>query len=140
MIRQEKKNFYSEFKIQDITDNKTFWKKVKRFFTDKIQSKSKITLIEKNIVSREGEKVIESEEIISEDKAIAEVFNKFFINIVLNLKMSVENDFDTNFLKTEDPGLNAISEYKNHPSVIIIIKKKKLSEIFFFHQHNMMIF
>ena len=124
MIRQEKKNFYSELKIRDITDNKTFWKKVKPFFTDKIQSKSKITLIEKNIVSREGEKVIKSEEIISEDKAIAEVFNKFFINIVPNLKMSVENDFDTNFLKTEDLGLNAISEYKNHPSVIIIIKKK----------------
>ena len=131
MIRQEKKNFYSELKIRDITDNKTFWKKVKPFFTDKIQSKSKITLIEKNIVSREGEKVIKSEEIISEDKAIAEVFNKFFINIVPNLKMSVENDFDTNFLKTEDPGLNAISEYKNHPSVIIIIKKKN-REIFFF--------
>ena len=66
MIRQEKKNFYSELKIRDITDNKTFWKKVKPFFTDKIQSKSKITLIEKNIVSREGEKVIKSEEIISE--------------------------------------------------------------------------
>ena len=131
MIRQEKKNFYSELKIRDITDNKTFWKKVKPFFTDKIQSKSKITLIEKNIVSREGEKVIKSEEIISEDKAIAEVFNKFFINIVPNLKMSVENDFDTNFLKTEDPGLNAISEYKNHPSVIIKIKKKN-REIFFF--------
>ena len=124
MIRQEKKNFYSELKIRDITDNKTFWKKVKPFFTDKIQSKSKITLIEKNIVSREGEKVIKSEEIISEDKAIAEVFNKFFINIVPNLKMSVENDFDTNFLKTEDPGLNEISEYKKHPSVNIIIKKK----------------
>ena len=131
MIRQEKKNFYSELKIRDITDNKTFWKKVKPFFTDKIQSKSKITLIEKNIVSREGEKVIKSEEIISEDKAIAEVFNKFFINIVPNLKMSVENDFDTNFLKTEDPGLNAISEYKKHPSVIIIIKKKKLRFFFF---------
>ena len=129
MIRQEKKNFYSELKIRDITDNKTFWKKVKPFFTDKIQSKSKITLIEKNIVSREGEKVIKSEEIISEDKAIAEVFNKFFINIVPNLKISVENDFDTNFLKSEDPGLNAISKYKNHPSVIII---KKTNRVRFF--------
>ena len=26
--------------------------------------------------------------------------------------------FDTNFLKTEDPVLNAISKYRNHPSVI----------------------
>ena len=30
-----------------ITDNKTFWKTVKPLFTDKIQTESKITLIEK---------------------------------------------------------------------------------------------
>ena len=80
-------------------------------------------------MSSEGEKVIESEEIISEDKAIPQVFNRFFINIVPNLKISVENDFDTNFLKSEDPGLNAISKYKNHPSVIII---KKTNRVRFF--------
>ena len=39
---------------------------------------------------------------------IAEVFNKFFINIVPNMKISMENDFDTNYLKTEDPVSNAI--------------------------------
>ena len=38
---QEKKNFYSKLKTQGITDNKTFWKKAKPFFTDKIQTKSK---------------------------------------------------------------------------------------------------
>ena len=107
-----------------------FLKKVKPFFTDKIQTKSKIPFIEKNIVSSEGEKVIESEEIISEDKAIAEVFNKFFINIVPNLKISIENDFETNFLKTEDPFLNAIIKCKNHPSVIMIKEKNKVSEKF----------
>ena len=48
LIRQEKKNFHSKLKTWDITDNKTFWKKVKPFFTDKIQTKSKITLTEKN--------------------------------------------------------------------------------------------
>ena len=31
----------------DITDNKIFWKTVKALSTDKIQTKSKITLIEK---------------------------------------------------------------------------------------------
>ena len=50
-------------------------------------------------MSSEGKKVKESEEIISEDKAIAEVFNRFFINIVSNLKISMENNFYTNFLK-----------------------------------------
>ena len=37
----------------------------------------------------------------------------------------MENDFVINFLKTEDQVLNAISTYKNHPSVIIIKQKKK---------------
>ena len=99
LIRQETKNFYSKLKTRDIIDNKPFSKKVKPFFTDKTQTKSNITLIGKKIVSSEGEKVIESEEIIPQDKAIAEVLNKFSINIVPNLKISMENDFDTNFLK-----------------------------------------
>ena len=47
LIRSEKKNFFSNINTCDITDNKTFWKTVKPFFTDKIKTKSKITLIEK---------------------------------------------------------------------------------------------
>ena len=47
LIRQEKKNFFNNISTRDITDNKTFWKTVKPLFTDKIQTKSKITLIEK---------------------------------------------------------------------------------------------
>ena len=86
IVRQQKKNFFSKLNTRDVTDNKTFWRKVKPLFTDKVQTKSKITLIEKKVVSNQGNKVIETEEIISEDKAIAEVFNKFFINILPNLK------------------------------------------------------
>ena len=47
LIRSEKKNFFSNYNTCDITDNKTFWKTVKPFFTDKIKTKSKITIIEK---------------------------------------------------------------------------------------------
>ena len=39
--------------MSDITDNKTFWKTVKPFFTDKIKTKAKITLIEKKLSPRE---------------------------------------------------------------------------------------
>ena len=41
LIRSEKKNFFSNINTSDITDNKTFWKTVKQFFTDKIKTKSK---------------------------------------------------------------------------------------------------
>ena len=47
LIRGQKKNFFSNINTNDITDNKTFWKTVKPFLTDKIKTKSKITLIEK---------------------------------------------------------------------------------------------
>ena len=52
LIRSEKKNFFSNIDTSDITNNKTFWKTVKPFFTDKIKTKSKITLIEKKLSPR----------------------------------------------------------------------------------------
>ena len=84
LVRWEKKNFFNNISTRDITDNKTFWKTVKPLFTDKIQTKSKIELIEKKFVSELRQEQIVSEKVISEDQAVAGVFNKFFINIVPN--------------------------------------------------------
>lgn len=47
------------------------------------------------------------------------MFNRFVVNIVPSFKISTENDFDTNFLKTEDTVLNGISEFGNHAIFII---------------------
>ena len=102
LIRSEKKNFFSNINTSDITDNKTFWKTVKPFFTDKIKTKSKKTLIGKNLVSQEGQEKIVSEKIITEDQAVAEVFNKFFINIVSNLAISADHGYDNDFIATDD--------------------------------------
>ena len=96
LIRREKKNFFNNISTRDITDNKTFWKTVKPLFTDKVQTKSKITLIEKKVASREGQEQIVSEKVISEDQAVAEVFNKFFINIVPKLEISNQCTFSAN--------------------------------------------
>ena len=52
LIRREKKNF--NINTRDITDNKTFWKTVKSLVTDKVQTKSKITLIEKKLFQEKG--------------------------------------------------------------------------------------
>ena len=67
LIRQGKKDFFNNISTRDITDNKIFWKTVKPLFTDKIQTKFKITLIEKKVVSRVGQEQIVSERVISED-------------------------------------------------------------------------
>ena len=52
LIRREKKNF--NINTRDITDSKTFWKTVKPLVTDKVQTKSKITLIEKKFFQAKG--------------------------------------------------------------------------------------
>ena len=86
--------------MSDITDNKTLWKTVKPFFTDKIKTKSKTMLIKKKkkIASQEGQEEIVSEKIITEDQAVAEVFNKFFISIVPNLTVSTDLGYDNDFI------------------------------------------
>ena len=114
LIRSEKKNFFSNIDTSDITDNKTFRKTVKPFFTDTIKTKSKITLTEKNIVSQEGQEKLVSEKIIIEDQAAAEVFNKFLINIVPNLKISTDHGYDNDFIATDDQVTNAVNKFKNH--------------------------
>ena len=65
LIRREKKNFFNNISTRDITDNNTFWKTAKPLFTDKVQTKSKITLIEKNLFSGEGQEQIVSEKLSS---------------------------------------------------------------------------
>ena len=58
LIRSEKKIFFNNINTSDITENKTFWKTLKPFFTNKIKTKSIITLIEKKkILSQERERL-----------------------------------------------------------------------------------
>ena len=50
--------------------------------------------------------------IISEDKVMAEVFNEVFVDMVPKLKIPQNNNFETEFLETNDPVLNAIKKLK----------------------------
>ena len=47
LIRKEKKAYYSNLNIRDISDNKTFWRKVKPLFSEKVNLQTKILLVEK---------------------------------------------------------------------------------------------
>ena len=59
----------------------------KTFFIDEIKTESKITFINRKVVSWEAQEEIVSEKIYSEDQAVAEVFNKFYVNIVPSLNI-----------------------------------------------------
>ena len=123
LIRREKKEFFSKLNTTDISGNKVFWNKIKPLFTDKIKSKSKITLIEKEL-NKDSNEII-SEKIISNNNDVAETLNKFFVNIVPNLKIPTNHDFAINFKVTGDPIVDAINKYENHPSIIMIKNKNK---------------
>ena len=120
MIRQAKKNFFSKLNTSNVTDNKTFWRTVKPFLTDKVKTKSKITLIEKKFKENSTEYF---EEIISGDKKVADVFNDFFINIVPNLKIESDHSCNLDFQRTGDPVLDAINKYKCHSGIAMIKSK-----------------
>ena len=74
VLRKTEKNYYNNLNEKKITDNKTFWKTVKPFLSDKTPSDEKITLTEKD-------------KIIKTDSKTANVLNTFFSTIISNLNI-----------------------------------------------------
>ena len=104
LFKQEKKIYYQNLDPKLITDNKKFWKTVKPLFSEKTRCSKNIILVEK-------------EEIISSNKSVAELMNDFFSKAVEQLEMegySTINNFDST---AEDPILNAITKFEDHPSI-----------------------
>ena len=48
LLRRTKKEYYSKLNPKHISDNKTFWKIVKPFFSEKSVTTDKITIIDDN--------------------------------------------------------------------------------------------
>ena len=102
LFRTEKKRYYNTLDVNLITDNKQFWKSVKPLFSDKIKTQSKIVLVE-------------NDEIISDDRQVAEIFNNYFVTVTETLGITENLD---NIRSTEgiiDPVDIAIEKYANHP-------------------------
>ena len=86
---RKKKQFYNNLDTNVFTENKTFWKNVKPFLTDKTNKTSRITLIEE-------------ERFISQDHLTVETFNEYSISIpIKNITKNQEyENFDSS---EEDP-------------------------------------
>ena len=133
LIRKEKKAYYSNLNIRDVTDNKTFWRKVKPLFSEKVNLQTKILLVEKGNDLSDPEISSEVEKVISEDMEIAETFNEFFVNIVPSLKISPKENYETDVRNDDEPVLNYINKFKNHLSIKIIKSRKKEEQTFTFN-------
>ena len=67
LARKSIKLYNSNLDEKNVTDNKTFWKTMKPFLSDKTVSREKITLIEKD-------------EIVESDSNTAQILNTFSNN------------------------------------------------------------
>ena len=127
LVKKTKKNYYNSLHEKGVSDNKTFWKTVKPFLSDKIVSKEQILLVE-------------NDEIISENSKIAESLNCFFSNIAKNLKIPGYRPYnDSLFENISHPILKVILKYRNYPSILTIgeVCKNKLKKQPLFHFHKL---
>ena len=110
LLRNEKKNFYSNLDTKVVIDNRTFWKTVKPLLSEKVTKHFKINLVK-------------DDKIISRDDQIAKKFSKYFISIpILNMP---SNGYKCQDLSTQDPILKILDKYKDHPSIKLIKAKNK---------------
>ena len=107
LFRREKRNYYNNLDISLVTDNKKFWKTVKPFFSDKLQSKSKIVLIE-------------DETIISNDVEVAETMNEFFVTVTDSLGIDENSNYENATEGIIDSVDKAVHKFSNHPSILKI--------------------
>ena len=83
-----------------MTENRTFWKTVKPFLTDKTNKTSRITLIEE-------------ERVISQDHLIAKTFNEYFICILI--KNIAKNQAHESFDSSEENPVSSIIKKISKP-------------------------
>ena len=118
-----KKEYYDRLNEKHVTDNKTFWKTIKPFLSDKTVNSPKITTDEKN-------------EIINNEENIAEIFNTYFTSIVSNPKITLYQD--TDFARRIDPFVEddpityILEKHTNHRSVIAIKNFCHENKMFYF--------
>ena len=72
LLRKSKSEYYQNLSVENLCDNKKFWKVVKPLPYNKIMSSKKITLVE-------GTKILKN------DKETAKVLNNFFSAVIQNL-------------------------------------------------------
>ena len=75
LLRQTKEKYFNNINVKKVSDNKTFWKSVKLFFSNKDLNSNNTLLVKGN-------------EIVKDDGKIATIMNRYFTNITkhMNLK------------------------------------------------------
>ena len=122
LLRKKKADYFNNFDLNLVRDNKIFWKTISPYFVNNPKRTSKIMLVD------------EKDNTLSEDEKIVETFNTFFGNIMKNLNISINSKVFEYVSMIQDPIIAAFERYKQHPS-ISKIKKHIRDEFFFDFKH-----
>ena len=117
LLRRTKKEYYGNLDPRKIADNRTFWRTVKPFLSNK-------SVEWENHFGRKGR--------ITKDNSVAKVLNNFFSNIFKTLGISDYMHSHPLAKEVNDLTLRAIMKYRNHPSILAILDKYKNNSIFIF--------
>ena len=79
LLQNTKKDYFQKLNLKDLTDNKKFWKIIKPFFSNKGLNSNKLMLREKDVL-------------ITDEKALATLMNKYFVNITANLDLKRDSE------------------------------------------------
>ena len=107
ILRKAKKSYFDQLDPKNITDNKTFWKTVSPYLTNKSKKSEKIILVE-------------NENIVVDETELTEIFSVYFHRIVPNLNIEPYEDTFSTCIGSKHPVFSAIEKYKNHPSIVAI--------------------
>ena len=83
LLTKSKKYYFSSLNEKQITDNKRFWKTVKPFLSNKVQSSERINLTDEN------------DSLVADYGKIATELNSFYSFVVKNLNIPSYDVFDT---------------------------------------------
>ena len=125
LYKRNRKSFFESIDSSKITDNKTFWKNIQPFFSEKRKTVNKITLVNEN------------EDILSNDKVVADEINSFFKNASKNLGITENTYIVDNSNDITDPVNKAIDKFKNHPSILLIQRKVANDSTFSFNEASL---
>ena len=97
------KEYFKTLDMKDVDMSKKFWKTFKPFFSTKYTPTEKMIIVEKG-------------EVLTDDRAIAECMNDYFVNITKTLEIKSWPEPNSP-IPTDDDVATAINKYKNHPSI-----------------------
>ena len=127
LLKQSKKRHFNSLIVNDVTENKKFWKTIKPFFIEKNKTTNNIILSENN-------------QTVREDKAICQISNTFFTNVTQDIKLrqidesqSFENEESCRFIRKNYGG----ESFSFHQYLKTISLKQSKNYLQTKHQYQM---